>query len=194
MTRSQVLVIRLHAAEGSLGSALAHAYALEARTHGHDVREIALDALRFDPLLRQGYRHVQALEADLAEAQALIHWARHLAFVFPVWWGGVPALLKGFLDRVLLPGFAFRYEQGMRFPVQLLKGRSADLVATMDTPPWYYHWVQRAPGLHQMRRTTLAFCGIRPVRTLSLGPVLGSHEMQRQAWLERTRALARGIR
>lgn len=42
----------------------------------------------------------------------------------------------------------------------------------MDTPPWYYRWVYRMPGLHQMRKTTLEFCGIKPLKTLTFGPVL----------------------
>ena len=122
--------------------------------------------------------------------QQAITWAEHLVFVFPMWWGGLPALLKGFFDRVFLPGFAFKYRPGKAFPEQLLRGRSADLLVTMDTPPWYYRWVYAMPGLHQMRRTTLAFCGIRPKKTLTFGPMLGSTAPQRDAWLGKVRALA----
>jgi putative NADPH-quinone reductase len=112
-------------------------------------------------------------------------------FVFPIWWGGIPALLKGFLDRVLLPGFAFKYRSNSPFPAQLLKGRSADLLVSMNTPPWYFRWVYRMPGLEQMRRTTLGFCGIRPQKTLTFGPVISSSTTQREAWLQQVRKLAR---
>lgn len=193
MNRKKVLLVLAHAHSGSYGAALGDAYAEGARAAGHEVEVLKLDALQFDPILREGYRRAQPLEPDLQAAQASIRRAEHLAFVYPIWWGSVPALLKGFIDRVFLPGFAFRYQEGQRFPQQLLAGKSADLLATMDTPPWYFRWFFRAPGLHQMRKTTLEFCGVRPVRTLSLGPVLGSSAAQRKAGLERARALAAGL-
>jgi len=99
-------------------------------------------------------------------------------------------LLKGFFDRVFLPGFAFKYHEGKAFPDKLLRGRSAHLLVTMDTPPWYYRWVFRMPGLHQVRKTTLAFCGIEPKRTLTFGPILGASADQREAWLLRAQAIA----
>ena len=142
-----------------------------------------LDALDFDPVLREGYKRVQTLEPDLLNAQADITWAQHLVFIYPIWWGSIPALMKGFFDRVFLPGFAFQYRTGKAFPDPLLKGRTAHLVVTMDTPPWYYRWVYRMPGIHQVRSTTLAFCGIKPTKTLMFGPLLGSKPAQRQKWL-----------
>jgi putative NADPH-quinone reductase len=60
----------------------------------------------------------------------------------------------------------------------------------MDTPPWYYRWVYRMPGLHQIRKTTLAFCGITPKRTLTFGPILGASQRQREAWLLQAQAIA----
>lgn len=187
----RMLVILGHPLGSSFCGALADTYVEAARTAGHDVRLLRLDALTFDPILREGYRQIQDLEPDLAEAQAAIQWAEHLTFVYPIWWGGVPALLKGFLDRVLLPGFAFKYRAGAAFPEQLLKGRSAHLLVTMDTPPWYFKWVYRMPGLQQMRKTTLEFCGIKPVKIVAFGPVIGSKLAQRHAWLEQVRSVAR---
>lgn len=125
----------------------------------------------------------------MLSAQSDILWAEHLAWVFPVWWGGVPALMKGFIDRVFLPGFAFKYRAGKAFPDKLLKGRTAHLLVTLDTPPWYYRWVYRMPAIHQMRRTTLALCGITTSKTLLLGPVLGSTLTQRAKWLKQASAL-----
>ncbi len=191
--RQRILVILGHPSGDGLCGAIARTYAASAEAAGHEVRLLRLDALRFDPILHAGYHGIQALEPDLLAAQEAIAWAGHLAFVFPIWWGGVPALLKGFLDRVFLPGFAFRYRAGKAFPEQLLRGRTAHLLVTMDTPPWYFRWVYRMPGIHQMRKTTLAFCGIRPVRTMAFGPVLGSAARQREAWLERVRAVAAGV-
>lgn len=190
MQQKRILLILGHPGDDSFCGAIAERYREAASSAGHDVRLLRLSELAFDPLLRSGYDGEQPLEPDLLQAQQAIAWADHLALVFPVWWGGVPALLKGFLDRVLLPGFAFRYRKGSPFPEKLLKGRTAHLLATMDTPPWYFRWVQRMPALQQMRRTTLEFCGIRPTRTLMLGPVIHSRPQRREGWLRQVQLLA----
>ncbi|MDH0289506.1 NAD(P)H-dependent oxidoreductase [Pseudomonas sp. GD04087] len=192
MRQKRILLILGHPSGDSFCAALAERYREAASGAGHEVRLLCLGELAFDPLLRHGYNGAQALEPDLLQAQQAIAWADHLALVFPVWWGGVPALLKGFLDRVLLPGFAFRYRKGSPFPEKLLKGRTAHLLVTMDTPPWYFRWLQRMPALQQMRRATLEFCGIRPTHTLMLGPLLHSPPQRRESWLRQVQALAAG--
>ncbi|MFJ2322062.1 NAD(P)H-dependent oxidoreductase [Pseudomonas sp. NPDC087817] len=186
----RILLILGHPSATSLCAALADRYAQSALEAGHEVRQLRLGEMDFDPVLREGYQQIQTLENDLSAAQSDILWAEHLTLVYPIWWGGIPALLKGFFDRVLLPGFAFKYRKGKAFPDKLLKGRTADLLVTMDTPPWYYRWIYRMPGLNEVRQTTLAFCGIKPVRTLTFGPVLGSTDQQRQAWLQQAQAIA----
>ncbi|MGY3027849.1 NAD(P)H dehydrogenase (quinone) [Pseudomonas lurida] len=125
----------------------------------------------------------------MLSAQSDILWATHLTFVFPIWWGGIPAVMKGFIDRVFLPGFAFKYRDGRAFPDKLLSGRTAHLLVTLDTPPWYYRWFYRMPGLHQMRKTTLELCGVKTLKTLLFGPVLGSTATQRDKWLKQAGAL-----
>ena len=192
MSPRKVLLICASPAD-SLGSALASRYAAAASASGHTVRRLDLHRLAFDPVLHQGYQQPQALEPDLQAAQADILWAGHLVVVTPVWWGSVPALLKGFLDRVLLPGFAFRYA-GQGRPERLLGGRSARLLLTMDSPPWYFRWVQRAPAFHQLARATLGFCGVHPVRVTCCGPVIGSQTAQRERWLQQASALGAALR
>ncbi|MBK5397768.1 NAD(P)H-dependent oxidoreductase [Pseudomonas sp. TH39(2020)] len=186
----RILVILGHPASNSFCGALAERYAQSALRAGHEVRQLFLGAMDFDPVLREGYQQTQPLEVDLRRAQADIVWAEHLTLVYPIWWGGVPALLKGFFDRVFLPGFAFKYRKGKAFPEKLLHGRSAHLLVTMDTPSWYYRWIYRMPGLHQVRKTTLEFCGIKPTRTLTFGPILGSKAAQRETWLKQANAIA----
>ena len=188
--RKRILVILGHPSNHSFCAALAGAYLDTARAAGHEVRELRLGQLDFDPILREGYRQVQPLEADLVAAQEAISWAQHLVFAYPIWWGGAPALLKGFVDRVFLPGYAFKYRPGKAFPAQLLTGRTAQLLVTMDTPPWYFRWVYRMPGIHQLRKTTLEFCGFKPVRVTTFGPILHSTDAQRTRWLAHVRLLA----
>ena len=187
----RILLILGHPSTKSFCAALAERYAQSALDAGHEVRQLRLGEMVFDPVLRDSYQQIQPLEDDLNAAQSDILWAEHLTLVYPIWWGGIPALLKGFFDRVLLPGFAFRYRKGKAFPDKLLNGRTAHLLVTMDTPPWYYRLIYRMPGLHEVRKTTLQFCGIKPLRTLTFGPVLGSTDQQRRSWLQQAQAIAR---
>jgi len=188
----RILMILGTPKNNSFCHALGEAYAQGARSKGHVVRQLKLGEMTYDPVLREGYEHSQQLEPDLLEAQRQIHWAEHLVFVYPVWWGGIPALLKGFFDRTFLPGFAFKYRNRSQLWDKLLSGRTADLLVTMDTPPWYFRWIYGAPGHRQMTRTILGFSGIKTRRLAEFAPVRPSSEEQRQSWLRRAEAL--GVR
>lgn len=183
----KILLVLGHPRPDSLCGALADQYREGAEGAGHTVRMMKLADLQFDPVLHGGYQGSQPLEPDLEAAREAITWAEHLVFVYPIWWGAMPALMKGFIDRVFLPGFAFKYRQGSPFWDRLLAGRSAELLVTMDAPPWYFRLVNRMPGHNQMRRTILEFCGIKPVTIHSFGSVKGSSAAQRQRWLEKAR-------
>jgi putative NADPH-quinone reductase len=184
-----VLVLDGHPREGSLGAALADAYANAAAAAGASVGRLTLRSLDFDPILHEGYATPQALEPDLLRAQALLTEARHLAVFYPSWWGAAPALLKGFLDRTLLPGFAFRFREDGRWD-RLLTGRSARTVVTMDWPVWAWSWVLGAPGRKAMKDATLDFCGFKPVRVTEFGSVRSSTAEAREGWLRQVAAEA----
>jgi NAD(P)H dehydrogenase (quinone) len=179
----RILVIVGHPADASFCHALADAYAAAAQSAGHEVRRIALGALGFDPVLKNGYRQVQALEPDLVAAQESILWAEHLVFAYPIWWGAMPALMKGFIDRIFLPGFAFKYRKDSVWWDKLLAGRSAHLLVTLDTPPWYFRWIYRMPGHNQMKRTILGFCGVKPIKITNFSPIRSSSPAQRERWI-----------
>ncbi len=175
----------------SLCHALGEAYAQGARSQGHVVRVLRLEEMEFDPVLRGGYESSQTLEHDLLQAQRQIHWAQHLVFVYPVWWGGLPSLLSGFFDRVFMPGFAFK-THGRRHPSnELLKGRTAELLVTLDTPSRYFRWVLKAPAHRQMMNAILEFCGIKTTRLTEFSPVRTSTEEQRQQWIHQAEALGK---
>lgn len=184
----RILVILGHPASESFCGALAESYVKGAEAAGNEVRFISLGNLSFDPVLHNGYATIQKLEPDLIAAQAAITWAQHIVFVYPIWWGAMPALLKGFIDRVFLPGFAFKYREGSQFWDRLLSGRSAHLLVTMDTPAWYFRWVYRMPGHNQMKRTILEFSGIKPVTVSSFGPIKASSQQKREKWLAQVSA------
>lgn len=160
----KILVINGHPRAESLCGSLAQAYAEEAKKTGAEVTLLDLHRLQFDLSLHVGYKSEQPLEADLVRAQELIRAADHLVFVFPSWWASLPALLKGFLDRAFLPGFSFKYRKDSPLPEKLLKGKTGRVIITMDAPGWYYKWFNRAPGLNIVKKGTLEFCGVKPVK------------------------------
>lgn len=180
--RYHVLVIDAHPRAGSFGHALAVA-AAEGADAAHETRVLTLRELAFDVnYLRQ------ELEPDLRRSREVLLWAEHLVVVYPVWWGTMPALLKGWLDRVLQPGFAFEDREDGTWD-GLLTGRSATLIATMDTPAWVFRWILRAPSTQALRAATLNFCGIAPVDVVLFSPVKSSSPEQRRQWLQRVREL-----
>lgn len=165
---------------------LADAYAEGASSH-HEVRRVPLAELDF-PLLRTMEDWQEGpLPAALTEAQEAISWAEHLVFLYPLWLGDMPALLKGFLEQVARPGFAFAYSD-KGFPKKLLKGRSARVVVTMGMPGFFYRLFYRAHSLKSLERNILSFVGIRPVRHSVIGSVESSPKY-REHWLDRMRAL-----
>lgn len=165
--------------------AISHADGLEAA--GARVERLVLREMSFDPILRQGFNGEQALEPDLQRAQQFIGEARRIVVVVPVWWGSMPALLKGFFDRTLERGWAFRYlPNGM--PEGLLAGRSARVIVTSDSPTWYLRFIQGDPTVRSLVRSTLRFCGLKPVDMTRIGSVQKSTPEQRQRWLEQVRA------
>ncbi len=100
-----------HPDEDSFCAAISQSYLAGAEKSGASIRTINIRDLDFNPNLQFGYRKRTELEPDLLAAQEALKWADHLVWVYPVWWGSVSAIMKGFLDRVLLPGFAFKKKE-----------------------------------------------------------------------------------
>lgn len=190
----KVLVVLGHPSSNSYCSALADAYADGARESGAEVETLRLGDLEFDPILHNGYQKVQTLEPDLVRAQELVTWAEHLVFVYPIWWGTMPALLKGFFDRVFLPGFAFKYRDGSQFWDKLLAGRSGRIIATLDAPSWYNWLVYSNASQKAMKRATLQFCGIKPVGVTTIGSIKGSKPERLAREIESVKSLGKGLR
>ncbi len=181
----KILLINGHPDHESYNHALAQTYAKNARKAGHEVKEIVIADLEFNPNLQYGYRKRTELEDDLLDAQEKIRWAEHLVWVYPVWWGGVPAIMKGFIDRVFLPGFAFKKREGSPWWDKYLSGKTARLICTMDQPTWYYRLINRAPSHHAMKKLTMQFVGVKKVGISSIGPIRLSKLEFRERWLNK---------
>ncbi|MEK3783752.1 NAD(P)H-dependent oxidoreductase [Paenibacillus sp. FSL R5-0810] len=189
----KVLIIQGNPIENSYCSQLATLYAQGATQSGAEVQVLVLAHLDFDLNLSGGYKGNQLLEPDLQEAQKLIAWADHLVFVYPNWWGGMPALLKGFIDRVFLPGFAFKYRRNSPLPEQLLRGKTARLIVTMDSPYVYYRFYLGQPGHQMMKRSILKFCGVGTVRSTNITQLRTMPETARKRWLERVQRMGQKL-
>ncbi len=179
--------------QGHLGHALADAYAQAAARAGHELRRIDVATLDF-PLLRSkdDWDHGPVPES-LKPAQEAIRWAEHIVISFPLWLGGMPALLKGFLEQVARPGFALGRPPKGDMPEKLLKGRSARVVVTMGMPALVYRWFFRAHSLKALERNILGFVGIAPIHETLVGTVEGMGAADRERWLRKLAALgARG--
>jgi len=194
LKKKSVLVINGHPDRESFCRALAESYRTGALLAGAEVREIAIGELAFDMNLRFGYRQRMELEPDLVESWEKIQWADHLVWVHPVWWGGFPAVMKGFIDRLFLPGMAFQYRKGSVWWDKFLTGKTARIITTIDQPKWYYRFASGRPGVNQLRKTILHYCGIGPVRVTYIEYVKRSDDRKRGKWLSQVEKLGRSLR
>lgn len=181
----KILLIHAHpdAGHGHFGDALAERYARAAGESGQETRTITLSQLDFPLIDSAATWRESEVPPDIKRAQDAIHWCNHMVFFYPLWLGDMPALLKGFLEQVLRPDFAFSEPKG-KMPVKLLKGRSARLVVTMGMPALFYRTFYRAHSVKNFRRNILLFSGIKPVRTSLVGLVEGS-DRHRRKWLDK---------
>ncbi|MDQ0649735.1 NAD(P)H dehydrogenase (quinone) [Microbacterium natoriense] len=180
---ASALVIDGHPDARSLTAELARRYA---EAHG-DARVLALRDLEFDPSLRFGYRERMTLEPDLVDAKSALHEAATVVVFTPLWWGSVPAILKGFFDRALLPQQEYRYTK-LGLPEGLLHARNGRLFLLADTP-WFLAPFTGLPAQTHVARGTLKFCGVRSVRTHRMLGVKDAAPERVSAWLDRAAAL-----
>jgi len=163
----KIVLISAHPNPNSLNGSVKTTVARGFRDAGHDVREIDLYEERFDPVLvvnETRRRRDLHLDPDTARYRELLAWADRLVFVYPLWWQGPPAIMKGFIDRVIVSNFAYTYEgkkKGALLPNGLFRGKSAWVVYTSDTPRWAA-WFD--PGYLVMKYYVLSYIGIRRTR------------------------------
>jgi putative NADPH-quinone reductase len=191
----RVAIIQGHPdpAGGHFGHALADAYAEGALAAGHAVERIEVARLDFPLLRTQADFETGSPPDSIRAAQDALRRAEHWVLLYPLWLGAMPGLLKGFLEQVCRPGFAFRYvARGM--PEKLMKGRSARIVVTMGMPAFAYRWWFGAHSLRSLERNILGFIGIRPIRETLIGGVGGLGAAKAAAWLERMRSHGRDAR
>lgn len=187
-----VLVVYAHPNPESFNHAILDEVVRGLSEANHEFTVIDLYGDRFDPVLvinRDQRRTDMQHDPDTADYRALLKRANHLIFIYPVWWYGTPAILKGFFDRVFASGFAFEHN-GM-VPKGLLGDKSAWVFYTIDSPGWYSAVWRRGAEWVAVRDATLRFCGIRKVKRFTFRRVKGSSQRRRELWLEKVHRLVR---
>ncbi len=185
----KIVVINGNPDPESLSVAIADSYKKGIEKEGGSCELIHLYKLKFDPVLRYGFRKRMPFEPDLEKAQQAITECARLVFVYPVWWGTYPALLKGFIDRVFLPGFAFKGIEDSIHWKKLLKGRTGRIIELMDAPMWFYENVYKSPAKNSLSIAVMNYCGIKPVDYTVFRPVKGSTTEERQTWINAVQEL-----
>jgi len=190
MKSTRVLVLDGHPDGASLCAGLAKAAAEAAQARGAEVRLIQLSAMNFDPNLAHGYKQRMEHEPDLAAFLEAVRWCDTFILVHPMWWGAAPAKLKGLIDRVFLPGIAFAYEGDGHFPKKLLEGRTARVLITADTPPWYLWLGYRNGWPNVLRRQILDFVGLKVTQLKVVGTIRDAKPAQIEGFFAVARKLA----
>lgn len=186
----KILVICGHPDKNSLNYTLAQTYVQTAKAN-FDVEFLHLRSLEFNMNLEHGYNQRTELEPDLIHAQKLIEKAEHIVWFYPTWWGSYPAVMKGFIDRVFLPGFAFNYKKDSPWWDKLLQGKTCRIVTSMHTPYWYYKLFFKAPSIRSLKQVTMQFCGVKRVRTTVFTSTQNKKKLDKSHWIQKVATLGK---
>lgn len=186
----KIVVINGHPAQESFNTALAESYINSAIASDAEVRYIAIGKLNFNPNLQFGYQQRMELEPDLVKALEDIQWSEHQIWIHPVWWLGMPALMKGFFDRAFLPGIAFKSDKKGNSE-GLLNAKSARIITTAgDLSLKAYEEEYQSSGLIQLKKGILEYCGISNIESHFIGPLYEFTQKDRKEWLDTIAELA----
>ena len=189
----KISVILAHPNRGSFNYAIADTAAATLREAGHTIFFHNLYAEKFDPLLP--YPEIArdaVLPPVVADHCREIASADGIVIVHPNWWGMPPAILKGWIDRVLRPGIAYRFaemDSGEGIPIGLLKAKSVIIFNTSNTPADREQEVFGDPLERIWKDCIISFCGIPCCHRRMYGVIVTSSEEQRKAWLGEVRDL-----
>ena len=195
----RVLVVLAHPVRESFAHAVCASAVTGFARAGHEVRVLDLYAMGFDPVLsrddRLGYHTPGENEAPVAEHLDHLRWAEALVFVYPTWWYSLPAMLKGWIDRVWVPFATFELPQGLA-PVQ---GRMQNIrliggFSTYGSPWWWIRLVSGDPGRRIVMKGLRPLCH-RRCRSFWLGHYRmdSSTPASRARFLRKVEALAVGL-
>jgi putative NADPH-quinone reductase len=195
LRKKKIVILCGHPDKGdTLTGQLTLLYETAAKQAGHEVKRFNVCDLKFDPILHRGYRAIQELEPDLIKFQEAVRWCDHFVILYPVWWSAMPALLKGFFDRVWLPSFAYNMRKtkdgvplvGWR---KRLKGKTARVIAVSGSHPLII-WLFFGDYTNEIKRAMLWFAGFK-VKMSLFGPSEIAPEWKKNEWRKKVALLGK---
>ncbi|HAJ26035.1 MAG TPA: NAD(P)H dehydrogenase [Syntrophus sp. (in: bacteria)] len=179
------LVVYSHPNPQSFNHAILETVTETLKAKGHEVVVRDLYAVGFDPVLKAtDFEGIQSgnLPQDIKAEQGHIAWADVMTFIHPVWWTGLPAMFKGYIDRVFCYGFAYSFDDKGLVPH--LKGKKVLIVNTQGTPKAAYD----ASGMFEAMKMTsdtgiYKFCGLEVMDHLFLPAVPMVKDEARKGYL-----------
>ena len=188
---SKIMIVVGHPQRTTFCEAIGKTYARGAASAGHDAKLFLLSEMEFDAILHDGYRKEQPLESDLRMAYETLALCDHLVLIFPLWCGDMPAMLKGFIERILQPDLIAREKTENAMNWHIFANKTARIVITMGMPVSIYRWWYGGYALKLLTRNILHFIGIKPVRHTLYGMIGASKPAVRERWLREIEALGK---
>jgi Putative NADPH-quinone reductase (modulator of drug activity B) len=182
-----ILIVYAHPHHNSLNGAIFESIIQNINSR-HSVKVIDLYEEQFNPILyfdEDNKRRNLQFNTETQAYRDLISWSDHIMFVYPIWWSGMPAILKGFIDRVFVLNFAYSYTSSSFIPNKLLKGKTASILVTHDTPKIISKFIQKDYGKILKTQILKNMCGIKVEKMMSLTNVRNSSQRQRNLFLKK---------
>ena len=193
---SKILVVYCHPNPASYSHAVLEAVRAGLARVGSEVQVVDLHAEGFEPRLVVDEQHrrrdLDKVE-DTRRYREQIAWCDAMVFVYPVWWGGFPAMLKGYIDRTFVSGLTYSFQGRPKdavFPQGLMRGKEAHFFYTLDSPPIV---ALVDPGWLSNYFTVFRYCGFGPVRRYYLSRLKLTTPEVRARWLARVEVYAGAI-
>ncbi|BDD06753.1 NAD(P)H-dependent oxidoreductase [Aureibacter tunicatorum] len=186
----KTLIVYNHPYEGSFCRAILDAVCEGLNNSGKEVDVIDLDKEEFDPVMRasdlKAFVQRKPIDPKVLEYKARLESADHLIFIFPIWWELMPALTKGFIDKVIFPGLAYDYKENGLGMVPLLKNlKKVTMITTMNTPSIAYQWIFGNAVKKALLTGTFWKMGYKNRKWISFNMVKQVSHQKREQWLNK---------
>lgn len=193
MQTKNILILNGHPGQSSLSRLFAETYEKAARANGHNVSTHHLNSLNFDADFGQStFTASKPLEADLTQVFEDLENCDHFVLLTPMWWGNMPAKLRGLFDRILTPGRAFDPQiTKYGLPIPLLTGKTGRVFITSDTPMWAMK-VMYGRSMHKnIEKQILGFIGVKPTKFNHFAPASKATEKTVEKWADQVSNLGK---
>ena len=187
----KTIIVFNHPYQGSYCNALLNAATNGLQKAGHEIDLIHLDNDAFNPVMTaadlKGFRDGTPQDPQVINYRERIAEADHLVMLFPIWWELMPAMTKGFIDKVIFPGVAYDYENSGRFPKMIKrwnKLKSVTVITTMNTPSLVYRLMFGNAIKKAVFSGTFWKLGFKNRRWISYNMVKFVSDAKRTKWLD----------